>query len=228
MQYIHAIDLNDFYPCHNLRFTGRLQTPNFLAKIDHNLALTHKTIEQFSIDELRVNGTQECVVTPRTMNALFKAAILRRNQKMVNGYDEEILISAETRNSILKISEIELDFEEVRRLYPHQSVSRLSCLWLAERTQFGEKHIKKMLGDVFILNVVITRKCAMSRVDTEWFDMYWNEQKTKYIESYWSGVPFSEKPKWEYLLDGEIQIEDNEQLEYVKQHGNIYPDNGKN
>ncbi|CAG0986242.1 hypothetical protein ANRL4_02189 [Anaerolineae bacterium] len=143
---------------------------------------------------------------------------------MVNGYGEEVLVSDETRQFLLKSSEVELEFERVRRLVSPNSVSRLSCIWLAERTPEGEQHIKDMLGhDVYILNVRITTALNLSRVDTAWFDQYWHEDKSEYIERYWSGQPQSGTPKWEYLLDGEIQVEDQQQLEFVKRNGNILP-----
>ena len=222
MKYIHAIDLDNFYPCLNLRNDGKLRTPNFIAAIDSGFAAAHHPIEQVSIDDLRKNGPRQCGVTPRTGSAIIKAAILRRGQKMVNGYGKEILVTDETREFLMKCSDVELEFERVRREVSPNSVSRLSCLWLAERTPDGEQHIKNMLGNnIYILNVCVTRALNISRADTGWFDAYWDEGRPEYIVNYLSGEFFSSSLKWEYLLDGEIKVEDAEQLEYIKEHGTV-------
>jgi hypothetical protein len=223
MEFIHAIDLDNFYTCHNLSIDGKLRTPNFLALIDAGISETHKTIDSISIEDLKIYGPQECgVVTPRTCDAILIAAMLRSGQKMVNGFGEETLVSDDRRKFLLKSSEVELAFERVRRSISPQSVSRLSCIWLAERTPEGEQHIKVMLGPkVCVLKVRITSALNFSRTDTAWFDQYWQEDKPEYVARYWSGVPQSETPKWEYLLDGEIEVEDQQQLEIVKNFVNI-------
>jgi hypothetical protein len=222
MKFIHAIDLDNFYPCWNLRISGRLQTPNYMALIDPGLAENHKPVDYVSIDELRAWGIQNSSLTPRSGELVQKAAILRTYQRMMNGYGEEILISDEERKLLFRKSDAELEFERERRAMPSAKVSRLSCLWLAERTLEGAQHLRNMLGDkIYILNVQITGQLNLSRVDTSWYDAYGEEADAKYIERYWSGEPHSATAKWEYLLDGEIQVEGQEQLDYVKQHGNI-------
>ena len=220
MTYIHAIDLDNFYPCWNLKIDGKLRTPNYLAAIDPGLAKNHRNIDSYTIDELREYGPQDCGLTPRTIHSILKAAILRKGHKIVDGYDREILVSEESRNSIIEQADIELNFERVRRKYPNQQVSRLSCIWLAEHSEAGREHIKNMLGkDIYILSVRISNQLSLSKVDTAWFDAYCESHNSDFIDGYWSGASFSEHPKWEYLLDGEIEIENPDQLAYIKSNG---------
>lgn len=223
MNYIHAIDLDNPLPCWNLRVSGgRLQTPNLVAQIDSGIAETYRSIGCVSLEELRAAGPYGNVVTPRTGNVLIKAAVLRNHGSYLDGYDREVLVSPETRNELLKLADQELEFERVRRAVGEALVSRISCLWLAERNERGISHIKSMLGDhVYILDVAVTCSLALTRVDTNWFDAYWKDPREEFARGYWSQLPYGDKPNWEYLLDGEISISKPEQLAYVIKHGNI-------
>jgi len=220
MSFIHAIELKDFYPCRNLTVSGCLWSPNYLAVIDQGIGQVHRTINEFSIEQLRMKGPQSCGVTPRTASAIIKASFIRRGEKLYDGYGEEILLSEQEKQWILKASEVELGFEEIRRAQFPYRVSRLSCLWLAERTEAGKAHIRAMLGeDVFILDVRLGQILNLSRADTKWFDLYWEETRDEYIWKYWSGEPCGDVSSWEYLLDGEIIADNEEQIEFIRNHG---------
>ncbi len=223
MKYVHAIDLGNPHPCWNLRVSGgRLQTPNFIARIDSGIAETHRHIGNISLEELRTVGPQGNVVTPRTGHVLMKAAMLRNHVSHLDGYGQEVLVSPETRNELLRLADQELEFERVRRVAGGNLVSRISCLWLAERNEQGISHVRSMLGDhVYFLDVAITCNLALTRTDTSWFDAYWNEPREEFAQGYWSQSPFGNTPNWEYLLDGEIVVENPEQLAHVINNGNI-------
>ena len=220
MSFIHAIDLKDFYPCRNLIVSGYLWSPNYLAVIDQGIGQVHRTINEFSIEQLRREGPQSCGVTPRTARAIIKASLIRRGEKLYDGYGEEILLSEQEKQWILKASEVELRFEEIRRAQFSYRVSRLSCLWLAERTEAGKAHSRAMFGeDVFILDVRLGQTLNLSRADTTWFDFYWKELRDEYIGKYWSGAPCGDVSSWEYLLDGEIIADNEQQIEFIRNHG---------
>lgn len=137
MQFIHAIDLDNPHPCWNLRISGRLQTPNCMAAIDRGIAETYRPIGSISIDELRETGPYGNVVTPRTGHVLIKAAALRNHNSYLDGYGREVLVSTDSRTEILKLADQELEFERVRRIVNNSHVSRIACLWLAERSDQG-------------------------------------------------------------------------------------------
>jgi len=223
MKFIHAIDLDNPHPCWNLRISGRLQTPNYMAIIDRGIAETYRPIESISIEELREIGPYENVVTPRTGNVLIKAAALRNHKSYLDGYGREVLVSTDSRTELLRLADQELKFERVRRIVNNSHVSRIACLWLAERSEQGRAHVKSMLGEhIYVLDVAITVNLALTRVDTAWFDAYWTDPREEFIHGYWSQSPFGNTPNWEHLLDGEVKIEDTTQWEHVKKNGNIY------
>lgn len=151
MKYVHAIDLGNPHPCWNLRVSGgRLQTPNFIARIDSGIAETHRHIGNISLEELRTVGPQGNVVTPRTGHVLMKAAMLRNHVSHLDGYGQEVLVSPETRNELLRLADQELEFERVRRVAGGNLVSRISCLWLAERNEQGILRCTVNSGHSFI------------------------------------------------------------------------------
>jgi hypothetical protein len=223
MKYVHAIDLNNPHPCWNLRVSGgKLITPNLLALIDHGIAGTYRPVGTISIEELRAVGPYGNVVTPRTGQVLIKAAMLRNSPSYLDGYNQEVFVLPESRSNILRRADQELEFERVRRTVDTSLVSRISCLWLAERNEQGISHVKSMLGsDVYILDVAIICSLALTRVDTSWFDAYWKEPRIEFAEGYWSQSPFDDSPRWEYLLDGAIAVENPDHLAHVISKGNI-------
>jgi len=220
MSFIHAIDLKDFYPCRNLTVSGCLWSPNYLAVIDPGIGQAHRTISEFSIEQLRMGGLQPCGLTPRTASSIIKASHITRGERLCDGHGQEIILSQHEKQWILKASEVELRFEEIRRAQFPDRVSRLSCLWLAERTEAGKAHVVAMFGeDVFILDVRLGRTLNLCRADTTWFELYWREVRDDCIEKYWSGMPYGDLSSWEYLLDGEIIADNAQQIEFIRNHG---------
>lgn len=223
MKYVHAIDLDNPHPCWNLRISGgRLLTPDLSARLDPGAAETYRPIGSIPIEELHSVGPYGNAVTPRAGYVLIRAAALRNNKSYLDGYGHEISISPESRCHLLRMADQELEFERVRRAVNKSLVSRISCLWLAERNEQGISHIREMLGGhVFILDVAIETCLALTRVDTSWFDAYWREPREEFAEGYWSQSQFSDNPRWEYLLEGSIVIENPAHLEQVVSKGNI-------
>lgn len=220
MKYIHAIDLCNFYPCHNIGIDGILRTPNLMALADpEGIGRIQKKVEEYTIEELRHGSAELGAITPRFVSVGIEAALLRNNTKITDGYGREILYSKESRSEKIKRADIELEFEHYRRQNCPEKVSRLTCIYLAERTAAGTKLIHYLLGDeVQILNVEITFCLAITKADVSWYDEYALNPRKEYIESYWSGQQFSENESWEYLLDGCIEVE-NDSLLAVLDHG---------
>ena len=83
-----------------------------------------------------------------------------------------------------------------------------------------------MLGyGVHLLKVTIPLAIRVTRCDTYWFDAYSAEPNPDYIDKYWSGAcRYEKRPTWEYLVDGMIEANDPEGMEYLRKHGvNIAP-----
>lgn len=220
MQFIHAIDLRNWFPCYNLALNGRLCSPNALALIDEGVREQHQSIAETPIEDLAQGLHPPTAATPRAISDVIRAGILRSGQQIVNGYDQEEIMSEETRHDALRCSDVELLFEEVRREVAPNSPSRLSCLYLADCTEEGEIMLRNMLGcNVYVLQVRPVQTLGLVKVDSAWFDGYFESQDIEYARNYWRGLEKPEGGKWEYLFDGIIEVEDSEQIEYIRKNG---------
>jgi hypothetical protein len=220
MQFIHAIDLQNWYPCHNLVLSGCLHSPNALAFIDQGIGEQHQPIDNTPVEDLAQGLYPPSVITPRAMGEVVRAGILRNGQQIANGFNEVELISEETKRAALHCSDVELLFETVRRQVAPASPSRLSCLYLAERADVGEQMLRNMLGqNVYILRVVPLVSLQLARVDSAWFDDFFESRDPENVRKYWLGQQMGEVGRWEYLFDGVIKAEDPEQIEHIRKHG---------
>lgn len=220
MQFIHGIDLQDWHPCHNLLVSGFLCTPNAMAHIDCGVAEQHQFIDNTSIEDLAQGLHPPTVVAPRAIGEVIRAGILRRGQKIANGFNEIEQISEETVQDALYCSDVELFFETERRKFASASPSRLSCLYLAERTEMGEKMLRRMLGDkVYILRVSLSLSLRVAKVDSAWFDDFFISRDPENARKYWLGQQMGSEGHWEYLFDGIIKVEDEVQIEHIRKNG---------
>ncbi len=218
--FLHGVNLDDWYPCHNLEIAGRLWTPDFLALVEPEFKFA--PIDEFSIAELRA-GKGQAPLTPRSMWTVWASGIIREGGHVGIGQENTIWLSREQEVEILRLGDAELDFEEARREYSPKAVSRLSCIWLAENSAAGKEHILNMLHRsgtrVHVLRVKVIAKLGLTRVDTAWFDRYLSHPKDQYIAEYWNGVPGSTHPTWEYLLNGAIRAADSGEVETIRAEG---------
>lgn len=65
----------------------------------------------------------------------------------------------------------------------------------------------------------------LKRFDSSLIDLYINDPREEYIEKYWSGQSYiKESPKWEYLLEGTIEITNqNERFDLCSYVEKNYP-----
>src|SRR4030067_1440686 len=217
--YLHAIRLNDWYPCWNLSLSGRLYSPDFAAACDPGLANSHRRVRDISIEELKLNGPPQGVFTHRATWYVWAAAIIRREGHVGIGQIDTKWLNKEKRDQITRLGDIELMFENRRRKTDPEAVSRMSCLWVAEDNNVGKAHIRAMLGpSVHILKVTIPIALNVTRVDTSWFDLYCQDGQEEYLNNYWAGKPFDNAPKWELLVDGMIEAVDDRELKIMREH----------
>lgn len=220
MQLIHGIDLRNWHPCHNLLLNGCLYTPNAMALIESGIAEQHQPIDNTPIEDLAKGAHPPTAIAPRAIGEVIRAGILRRGQKIANGFDEIEQISEETQQAALDCSDVELFFEAERRKFAPASPSRLSCLYLAERTEAGEKMLRSMLGrNIYILRVNLLLPLRIAKVDSAWFDDFFNSRDPENARKYWLGQQMGDGGRWEYLYDGIIKVEDEAQIEHIRKHG---------
>lgn len=221
MEFIHAVDPKDWYVCHNLLVDGgRLRSPNAIALVDAGIRNAHTPVETCSLDQLAFGRTMGGVVSPRAAGEVIRAGILRGGAAIFDGRMEQELISESTKVDAVRCSDVELIFEGVRREVAPNAASRLSCLYLAERTDAGERMLHTIFGaGVYILNVKVELCLSLTRVDMAWFDSYFHTSDRGDARSYWLGHEMPGGAMWEYLLDGVLQVEDPSRLAYLQAHG---------
>lgn len=224
MDFVHGVDLTKPYVCHNIALTARLMSPNALALVDPGIAASQTRIESLPMDMLRCGvGAISFAPSPRTANSLIIGGMLERGEKLYDGYGSLILMSAETQKWHRNVFRTEMVFEEQRRAVAPTAVSRLSCLWMAERTSTGIKHIQAMLGpDMYLVDVKIAIQIGLTRVDTQWFDRYCEDPKIEFVDRYWAGELHGTGETWEYLFDGMFVLEQEKQRKYIEDHGAHY------
>lgn len=192
-----------------------------MALCDPGLREKHVSVNDVPIDLLKARGLPTGVSTPRATWCVWAAAIIRKGGHVGIGQIDTKWISRSRMDEIVRIGDIEIEFERIRRDINPASASRLSCLWVADDNEVGTAHIRSMLGpNIFIIKVKIPGALNVTKVNTFWFDAYYRENKKEYIENYWKSTQAKEEPQtWEYLVDGIIEVYDEKDIECIRQHG---------
>lgn len=217
--FIHALDLRNSLACHNISLDGSLWTPNFAGLVDEGLRATHRPIDEIPIEELRDTGLNGNFLAPRVATYFIPGAIWGAGQKLFNGYGQEIQISEGKKANMIDVRDAELTFEAGRRRYSPNSTSRLSCIWLAERSVAGEAVVRRMFGNnsqIVIVEMIITHQLSLSRVDARWFEEYCDSPSESKVENYWKEIPHPDGPQWEWMLDGRVELSNADDLELIR------------
>jgi hypothetical protein len=108
MEFIHAIDLGNWFPCHNLALSGRLMSPNALALLDKGVGEIHQFIDATPLEDLSLGLHPQSAVTPRAAGEIVRAGILRQGMRIANGFNEVELMSDETKQDALAVRTLNL------------------------------------------------------------------------------------------------------------------------
>lgn len=218
--YRHGIDLGNWYPCWNLSLCGMLMAPDYSAMGDSGLRAAHTSVRDVSIDFLRAEGLPQGTMTPRAAWYVWAAALIRNGKKVGVGMDDTKWLSHEKMDQILRLGDIELELEEIRRNVNPNAASRLCSLWVAEDSDAGEAHIRSMVEkDVFVLRVSVPSALRFTKVDTTWFDLYCETRERDYAINYWNGTPNENMSTWEFLVEGCIEAIDSKEIEHIRKYG---------
>ena len=209
-KYVHCLDLSNKLKLLNFTSTGTISSL-LTAQLFSNdsrpnpMVVDISRLENCTVDE--INGMS----SPR-MLFVFQRTIF-------NSWSHRPLTDHEKK--IVRKGNMEIAFEKGRREYNYGAPSRLSCLYLMEDTYDARSDLSNMLVDIFpnplVVEVGILNKMELMRFDYRWVDRYYEEPQEEFIKNYWTAVPYdTEHPKWEYLLEGTIQIENKEQYHQVE------------
>jgi hypothetical protein len=201
-----------WYAALNVLESGMLQTPNYIAYWDPNFASRHCSARYQDIRSLKYNGQNIGGLTPTALHYINIASGIREGLHIRKG---AIKLAKDQERGIIDRSKIEIKFEMERRKYAKNAVSRLECLYVADK----ESVIKEMFNyhpDLVILKVKIAEALNCTRVDPKWYEGYRQTRTKKYIKKYWTGQTYNEGIlNWEYLVDGLIIIDDTKNLAYL-------------
>ena len=209
-----------WYPILQISENNCLQSPDYISSWDSNFAEKHISIRNIEIEELRI-GTK-CIggLTPTAGDYILLAQKLRRGIKGLRV----------DKSEILRRSEIELKFEEGRRIYAPNAVSRLNCIYLADSNVVLQRMFKDSFSKDFVFRVRIKQRMNCSKVDVEWYHKYWDAcfassddedywsmDKNECIKNYWTSCPYDENVNnWEYLIDGMVGLENPQDMKRIQ------------
>ncbi len=215
--FIYFVDLDNFHVCHNLGITSTLAC----ASIAH-LESFNEIHPIYSVDPdkllIETNSIQT-FLSPRLLY-VFMSCWNRNGLKVGIAMDRPRFYSHDYINRINRIAELEIEFEKVRRKINNDLPSRLMCIYLAEDNVDGRIMLQNMFHrkkSPCIVSVKIKSLLRLHRADSKWIDEYESTKNKLSIENYWKGISFDNRPQYEYLLEGEIELQRPEDREFILQ-----------
>lgn len=79
--------------------------------------------------------------------------------------------------------------------------------------------LQAMFSRMFVVKVRIAAALVVTRADPTWFVRFVDEPNEEFAEAYWRGEQHHGSDDWEYLVEGEIELTDGAQLNYVREQG---------
>ena len=220
--FLHAIDLNNRTACEYIVNGGSINSL-FASTIDTN----HRSDYYFiKLDDYRNHSDDifKGAINPRC-KILYLASFIRKGKNIRVGGKP---LSSWQKKHYLRLSEIELSFEAVRRDIAPEAPSRLTCLYLADNSEDGRNNIDTMLSfftrpltfEVNILQPYI----GFHYADNRWLEAYIENPQPEFIQNYWLKKGYDDKPVWEFLLEGSVTIKKEDDLAFIKNTGNLKKD----
>lgn len=207
--YLHCIDFSNKLKVLNFTSTGRLYSLLAAQLISGDnrpnpMSIDIEKLKNCTVDE--INGMS----SPRMLFVFQRTIYKSWKHRRLTKPEENIVVKGE----------LEIQFEIGRRQYNYGAPSRLSCLYLMDNDIDARFDLNNMFVDLFknplIVEVQILDKFELKKFDFRWVDEYYKNPKQEFIQSYWKGLSLDEKnPKWEYLLEGSIQMTNKEQYDLV-------------
>ena len=220
--YSHGIDLSNWHVCHNISLKGTLCSVGVVNETGPGIIEARRSLPSFPSDDIRLSTIFNGVLSPMVARNFVPAAIFESGQELVNGYGELIDHTDARKLRLIEKSDLEVAFEKGRLKYNPLASSRLSSIFLAERSEQGRASIWKMLSTkVYIVEVRVLYERSLTKADGGWFTAYQNGNRDDFIKSYWLGerCPDPGDSAWEYVFEGVIEIVNPDELEHIHKYG---------
>lgn len=179
------------------------------ARLNSDIRSKHRSMLDVDIQNLRYNafGYPGCM-TPGAGSAVIIASMIRAGMPIVVGMCNPRPLPYYSIRYALEKSEIELNFEEIRRRIAPNAVSRLNCLFVSDSTEDTEGIFDTKAPT---LKVRIAKGSRVTRANICWFNNACAQKdiqsRSECIENYWMGHSYPEgTDRWEYLVDGIIEV----------------------
>lgn len=216
--YIYFIDLDDYLLCRNLANTKMLTS---VFPIHYQTYKTIHPIYELDLDKVLFDKSESQIGfnSPR-FNYIILANWHNNGLKIGFKENEEFYFYSETEISrILRVAQLEIEFERIRRQINQLLPSRLSAIYLANDNFEGRTMLKNMFynkkKNFLIEKFKITHQMLFHKADYRWVEEYEKDKKEIYICKYWLGINYDSMPSYEYLLEGQIEIQSQEALNII-------------
>lgn len=216
-EFIYFVDLDYWYVCQFFVASNHLASPTMLHYITYK---TEYPIYTINLDSLitELDATNIGFASPRFLNITI-SNWSKNGLKVGIGKDDTKYYTNEQIEKFNYIAEFEIQFEKIRRQINHELPSRLSCIYLAEDNIDGRVMLKNMFSskrNFLICPITIKYNSRFHRADSKWITEYEKTKQKSAIENYWLGKEFDLNPEYEYLLEGIIELSNEEDKIYIE------------
>jgi len=211
---IHGFAAEDWLACWNIQRAGTLVSLDFANEVEFR----KPGLRDVAMEDLQRGSVSAGALAPRVL-LLWQAALIRNGGWIGEGVPpyRTRKTSAEESERVVRQADVELRMEEARRDLAPSAPSRIGCLYLAEDSAPGRTMVSRLKGhDAFLMRVRVKHCLRIARADSQWLDGQPGDEE---IAGYWRGKPRTGDPVWEYLLDGEIECSDEEELNRLRPWG---------
>ena len=219
---IYFVNLDDILICHNLAFTKVAISSSLAHQVQFQKIHPVYTIEPEKM-LTDINAFKDSFISPR-LTYVMLSCWHRNNYKIGIGLEDAKWLSEGNVEKITKLAATEIEFEKGRRLVDSSLPTRLTCIYLAEDNLEGRIMLQNMFPskkNFRIVPIKIRHGYKIHKADSKWISKYELTGDFSSIENYWKGLQFDDQPQFEYLLDGQIELSNSEDGEYIKQHGTL-------
>lgn len=213
--FIYFVNLDDHLASYNLGITSILTTPT----VSHIQSYKEEH-PAYTIDPNRMLTEMNAIRgfgAPRLMYVI-QTCWLNNGLKLGIGIENTKFYTDTDSTKIRTIAELEIGIEKIRREINLNLPSRLVCLFLAEDNIDGRVMLRNMFFNKKTFRIVSVRinfALRIHKADSRWIEEYERTKDKVAIENYWKGITLDNNPQYEYLLDGQIELLNSEDKEFI-------------